>query len=205
MSESVSRSLAVLADWWPVLGQMYRDDPTAELAAGWRAVLSPLPESEVLHEAILVAIRQSPEFRPKPGRMFEIAETIRIRRQQMPGHNRPKYLDAPKAEPRGARSGHSGNFGGVAREAYRKGERMKDLAELEGIVERACIITNTTLSELLYGGHHRALVDVRRRVAKEAREAGYSLPEIGRARELQNLHPRCSAQPQQSAAHALGG
>jgi hypothetical protein len=93
-SDKVSASLGVLADWWAVYGQIYRDDPTAELLVSFREILKPLlSRPEVLHEALLIAARQSPEFRPKPGRVFEIAETLMERQRWS---NRPKYLDEPK-------------------------------------------------------------------------------------------------------------
>jgi hypothetical protein len=94
ITKSPSASSAVLADWWPVLGQIYRDDPTPELGTAWRVALEPYPPA-VLHEAILVSIRQCPQFRPTPGRIVEIIETIQ-ERQRWSGQNRPKYLDAPK-------------------------------------------------------------------------------------------------------------
>ena len=94
-SDKVSASLGVLADWWAVYGQIYRDDPTAELLVSFREILRPLlSRPEILHEALLIAARQSPEFRPKPGRVFEIAGTI-MERQRWSGQNRPKYLDEP--------------------------------------------------------------------------------------------------------------
>jgi hypothetical protein len=87
-----NESLDVLADWWAVFGQIYRDDPTELLAVAFRETLKDLP-AKVLHRACLRAQRESPQFRPTPGRVYEIAEALLARSQ--PG-NRPKYLDEPK-------------------------------------------------------------------------------------------------------------
>jgi hypothetical protein len=90
----VNASLGVLADWWALYTQIYRDDPTEELAVAFREILKPLlSRPEILNEALIVAARQSPDFRPKPGRIFEIAEGLMQRAQW---RNRPKYLDEPK-------------------------------------------------------------------------------------------------------------
>jgi hypothetical protein len=85
-------SLALLADWWAVYGQIYRDDPTELLAVAFRETLEDLP-SAVLHEACLRAQRESPQFRPTPGRVYELAETLLQKTQR---GNRPKFLDEPK-------------------------------------------------------------------------------------------------------------
>lgn len=93
LTDKQSASLGVLADWWAVYGQIYRDDPTEILAVSFREILKPLLDfPEVLHEACLIAARESSEFRPKPGRIYEIAEGLLMCRQ----NNRPKYLDEPK-------------------------------------------------------------------------------------------------------------
>ena len=90
-------SLDVLGQWWEVYGQIYRDDPTKTLLVSFREILKPLlSRPDVLHEALLIGARESPEFRPKPGRIFEIAETLMVKRQQS---NRPKYLDEPPLSP----------------------------------------------------------------------------------------------------------
>lgn len=90
-TSKASASLDVLADWWQVYGQIYRDDPTELLAMAFRETLKDLAPS-VLHQACLRAQRESPQFRPTPGRIYEIAEAILERTK--PG-NRPKYLDEP--------------------------------------------------------------------------------------------------------------
>lgn len=87
-----SASLDVLADWWSVYGQIYRDDPTDLLLTAFRETLCHLAPG-VLHQACLQAQRESPAFRPTPGRIYEIAETILERNQQ---GNRPRYLDEPQ-------------------------------------------------------------------------------------------------------------
>ena len=90
-------SLDVLGQWWEVYGQIYRDDPTKTLLVSFREILKPLlSKPDVLHEALLIGARESPEFRPKPGRIFEIAEALMARRQQS---TRPKYLDEPPLSP----------------------------------------------------------------------------------------------------------
>lgn len=95
-TSKVGASLGLLADWWALYGQMYRDDPTDALLQAFKTILGPLlSKPDVLNEALMLAARESPKFRPSPGRVFEIAETLMLRRAQMPG-NRPKYLDAPK-------------------------------------------------------------------------------------------------------------
>ncbi len=86
-----SESLAVLRDWWAVYGQIYRDDPTELLAVAFRETLKDVP-AKVLHEACLRAQREAPQFRPSPGRVYEIAEAIMAKLQK---GNRPKYLDEP--------------------------------------------------------------------------------------------------------------
>lgn len=96
LSDKVQASLGLLADWWALYGQIYRDDPTVALLEAFKTILKPLlSKPEILNEALILAARESPEFRPKPGRIFEIAETLMVRRQWS-GQNRPKYLDAPK-------------------------------------------------------------------------------------------------------------
>src|SRR5258708_4601896 len=60
-------------------------------------------------------------------------------------------------------------------------DHVGDMKQLENIVAAACIAANTEIYDLWFGGNHRAIVDVRRRIAIKAREAGYSYPEIGRA------------------------
>ena len=90
-TDKQSESLGVLADWWAVYGQIYRDDPTELLAVAFRETLKNLP-ARVLHEACLRAQRESPRFRPTPGRIYELAEA---ELERMSG-NRPKYLDEPK-------------------------------------------------------------------------------------------------------------
>ena len=57
----------------------------------------------------------------------------------------------------------------------------KNREVLNGIVLQVCEETNTSLQEIKYGGRHQGLVEVRVKIAKMAREAGFSLPEIGRA------------------------
>lgn len=95
LDAKVQMSLDVLGQWWEVYGQIYRDDPTEVLLVSFREILKPLlSKPDILHQALLIAARQSPEFRPKPGRVFEIAETLMERQQQM--SNRPKYLDEPQ-------------------------------------------------------------------------------------------------------------
>ncbi len=89
--QSAEKFLDVLADWWSIFGQIYRDDPTAELAVAFREVLAPL-KPEILHQACLIACRECPEFRPKPGQIYEIAQSILAQRQE---GNRPKWLDEP--------------------------------------------------------------------------------------------------------------
>jgi hypothetical protein len=88
-----SESLAVLADWWALYGQIYRDDPTELLAMGFRETLIDLP-SEILHQSCLQAQRESPEFRPRPGRIYEIARNLI--EKNSPSGNRPKWLDEPQ-------------------------------------------------------------------------------------------------------------
>ena len=82
-------SLAVLADWWAIYGQIYRDDPTELLAVAFRETLQDLP-AKILHDACLKAQRESSQFRPTPGRIYELAETLLEKSQT---GNRPKYLD----------------------------------------------------------------------------------------------------------------
>lgn len=59
--------------------------------------------------------------------------------------------------------------------------RNLHVSDLNLIVYSVCVEENTDLPTLLHGGNHSALVDVRRRIVKQAREAGFSLPQIGRA------------------------
>lgn len=93
LSDKANQSLDVLANWWALFAVIYRDDPPEQLGIAFRNILKPLlSKPEVLHEALLIAARQSPEFRPKPGRVYEIAEGILASRQT---GNRPKYLDEP--------------------------------------------------------------------------------------------------------------
>lgn len=93
LSDKVIASLGLLADWWALYGQIYRDDPTDALLQAFKTILGPLlSKPNILNEALIVAARESPKFRPSPGRVFEIAETLMLRREQMPG-NRPKYLN----------------------------------------------------------------------------------------------------------------
>lgn len=88
-------SLDILGQWWEVYGQIYRDDPTPTLLVSFREILKPLlSKPEIMHQALLIGARQSPQFRPSPGRIFEIAETLMERQQQI--SNRPKYLDEPQ-------------------------------------------------------------------------------------------------------------
>src|SRR5947208_11807327 len=91
-TDKASESLGVLADWWAVYGQIYRDDPTELLAVAFRETLKNLP-AKVLHKACLLAQRESGKFRPSPGRVYEIAEVILERTRPS---NRPEYLDKPR-------------------------------------------------------------------------------------------------------------
>lgn len=91
-TNKASASLGVLADWWAVYGQIYRDDPTELLAVAFRETLEQL-KPEVLHQSCLIAQRESPQFRPTPGRIYEIAEGILAKSVE---GNRPKWLDEPK-------------------------------------------------------------------------------------------------------------
>lgn len=84
-----SESLAVLADWWAVYGQIYRDDPTELLAVAFRETLQDLPRA-ALHTACLKAQRESPQFRPTPGRIYELAQWEIARNAK---GDRPAYLD----------------------------------------------------------------------------------------------------------------
>lgn len=94
-SDKVSASLGVLADWWAVYGQIYRDDPTVELLVSFREILKPLlSKPEILHQALLIGARQSPEFRPKPGRIYEIAETLMERERW--SQSSQYRIDTPK-------------------------------------------------------------------------------------------------------------
>jgi len=49
------------------------------------------------------------------------------------------------------------------------------------IIEETCREFHVNRQELVEGGNHQSLVKVRMVVAYRAREAGYSLPQIGRA------------------------
>lgn len=50
---------------------------------------------------------------------------------------------------------------------------------LRGIFAQVCAETNTDPNDVLYGGNHRSLVEVRAKVARQAHAAGFSYPEIG--------------------------
>ena len=54
-------------------------------------------------------------------------------------------------------------------------------SKMRRIIDEVCTDERTSLKELIEGGNHRALVDIRMRIAYRAREAGYSLSQIGRA------------------------
>ena len=90
-----SESLAVLADWWQVYGQIYRDDPTEMLAVAFRETLQDLAPA-TLHAACLKAQRESPQFRPTPGRIYELAQYEGAKNAK---GNRPAYLDEPVLSP----------------------------------------------------------------------------------------------------------
>ena len=91
-TDNQSESLGVLADWWSVFGQIYRDDPTELLATAFRETLAPL-KPEILHQACLIACRECSQFRPKPGQIYAIAEALIAKNAK---GNRPAYLDEPK-------------------------------------------------------------------------------------------------------------
>jgi hypothetical protein len=94
LTGKASESLAVLRDWWAVYGQIYRDDPTELLAVAFRETLQNLPAS-VLHEACLRAQRECPQFRPTPGKIYAIAESLLDQRQR---GNRILYAPVSQGE-----------------------------------------------------------------------------------------------------------
>lgn len=90
-----SASLAVLADWWAIYGQIYRDDPTELLALAFRETLQDLP-AVLLHQSCLVAQRESPEFRPRPGRIYELVQSQIAK--DAPSGNLVRYPSVSQAE-----------------------------------------------------------------------------------------------------------
>jgi hypothetical protein len=72
-TKPAKESLDVLADWWALYGQIYRDDPTDLLAQAYREMLQHV-KPEILHKAFMRAAKNSPRFRPTPGLILEAAE-----------------------------------------------------------------------------------------------------------------------------------
>lgn len=64
-------SLDVLADWWALSLQVWRDDPTEELALVFRETLKHL-KPQILHKAFLRVTRTC-KFRPSPAEVIEAA------------------------------------------------------------------------------------------------------------------------------------
>jgi len=72
-TKPAKESLGVLADWWALYGQIYRDDPTDALAVVYREMLQNV-KPEILHKAFMRAAKNAPRFRPTPGQILEAAE-----------------------------------------------------------------------------------------------------------------------------------
>jgi hypothetical protein len=88
--KSVSKSLDVLADWWALSIQVWKDDPSRELALAFRETLQDIP-AEILHKAFMRVLRTC-KFRPTPAEIREAAET---EAELGKASQRPKYLDEP--------------------------------------------------------------------------------------------------------------
>jgi len=88
--KSAKTSLDVLADWWALSIQVWRDDPSRELALVYRETLQDIPPL-VLHKAFL-RVAKTCKFRPNPA---EIREAAEIEAELSRKANRPAYLDEP--------------------------------------------------------------------------------------------------------------
>ena len=88
--KSAKTSLEVLREWWALSIQVWKDDPTHELALVYRETLKDI-QPWVLHRAFLRVARTC-KFRPTPA---EIREAADVEAELMRKGNRPKYLDEP--------------------------------------------------------------------------------------------------------------
>lgn len=88
--KSAKTSLEVLRDWWALSLQVWKDDPTHELALVYRETLADIPPM-LLHKAFLRVARTC-KFRPNPA---EIREAAEIEAELERKGNRPAYLDEP--------------------------------------------------------------------------------------------------------------
>src|SRR5258708_21928315 len=70
-NRSARKSLEVVADWWTLSLQIWRDDPTEELALIFRETLKDL-KPEILHKAF-VRVTKTCKFRPSPAEVIEAA------------------------------------------------------------------------------------------------------------------------------------
>lgn len=86
-NRSVRMSLDVLADWWALSLQIWRDDPTEELALIFRETLKDL-KPDILHKAFL-RVTKTCKFRPTPSEVIEAAN-IEMELAQGPHTNFPE-------------------------------------------------------------------------------------------------------------------
>ncbi len=84
-------SLDAVADWLTLSVQVWREEPTAELALLYRETLKDIPVR--LLERAFLRVAKSSKFRPTPA---EILEAAGIEAEIARGGNRPHYLDEPK-------------------------------------------------------------------------------------------------------------
>lgn len=88
--KSARTSLDVLADWWALSIQVWRDDPSRELALVYRETLKDIGP-HLLHKAFM-RVAKTCKFRPTPA---EIREAAEIEAELSRKSNRPAYLDEP--------------------------------------------------------------------------------------------------------------
>jgi len=69
--KSARTSLDVLADWWALSLQIWKDDPSEELALVYRETLQNL-KPEILHKAFL-RVAKTCKYRPTPAEVLEAA------------------------------------------------------------------------------------------------------------------------------------
>jgi hypothetical protein len=70
-NKSARKSLEVVADWWTLSLQVWRDDPTEELALIFRETLKDF-KPEILHKAF-IRVMKTCKFRPSPAEVIEAA------------------------------------------------------------------------------------------------------------------------------------
>ena len=171
-NRSARKSLDVLADWWALSLQIWKDDPTEELALVFRETFKDV-KPEILHKAFL-RVTRSCKFRPTPAEVLE-AVNIELELLQPP---KTHYEQIPLSE-REAALEETKEF----REALKKFLNKKDPPKVK--TETAASYYQSMSPEeeaATIAGYKRYLSE---EANKDAYNRAHGIPPIPRSREEQ--------------------